>query len=197
MRKSEQFTIPYKELESPNPKASKPWKFVYEWMDSLVFAFITILLVFTFLFRIVGVKGTSMVPTLQNGNWLAVRAINTEIQRGDIVVVTQPNDLNEPIIKRVIGLSGDKININFETGEVTVNGTLLNEPYISESTHRRFDVTFPVTVPEGCVFVMGDNRNDSLDSRSSVIGFIDCNYVLGVAEFRIIPFGDWKIDTDA
>lgn len=197
MRKSEQFVIPYTDLNAVNTKESKAWNFVYEWMDSLVFAFITILLVFTFLFRIVGVKGTSMVPTLQNGNWLAVRAINTEIQRGDIVVVTQPNALNEPIIKRVIGLSGDKININFETGEVTVNGTVLNEPYIAEPTHHRFDVTFPVTVPPGCVFVMGDNRNDSLDSRSSVIGFIDCGYILGVAEFRIIPFGDWKLDTNA
>lgn len=197
MRKSEQFVIPYTDLKTADTKPPKAWKFVYEWMDSLVFAFLTILLVFTFLFRIVGVSGTSMVPTLQNGNWLAVRAINTEIQRGDIVVVTQPNALHEPIIKRVIGLEGDKININFDTGEVTVNGTVLNEPYIAEETHRHFDVAFPVTVPSGCVFVMGDNRNDSLDSRSSVIGFIDCGYILGVAEFRILPLGDWKIDTNA
>lgn len=197
MRKSEQFVIPYTDLKMADTKPSKAWKFVYEWMDSLVFAFLTILLVFTFLFRIVGVNGTSMMPTLQNGNWLAIRAINTEIKRGDIVVVTQPNDLNEPLIKRVIGVGGDKININFETGEVAVNDTVLNEPYIAELTHHRFDVTFPVTVPEGCVFVMGDNRNNSLDSRSSAIGFIDCGYILGVAEFRILPFGDWKLDTNA
>lgn len=194
MRKSEQFVIPYAELENPSPKASKSWKLVYEWLDSLVFAFLTILIVFTFLFRIVGVSGTSMMPTLQNGNWLAIRAINAEFQRGDIVVVTQPNDLHEPIIKRVIGLGGDEININFETGDVTVNGTVLSEPYIAEPTHHRFDIAFPVTVPEGCVFVMGDNRNNSLDSRSSTIGFIDCGYILGVAEFRILPFGDWKLD---
>ncbi len=197
MRKKEQFTVPYTDIKAADTQPSKLWKFVYEWLDSLVFAFLAILVVFTFLFRIVGVNGTSMVPTLQNGNWLAIRAINTEIQRGDIVVVTQPNDLNEPIIKRVIGLSGDKVNINFETGEVTVNGTVLNEPYIAEPTHRRFDVDFPVTVPDGSVFVMGDNRNNSLDSRSSAIGFIDRSYILGVAEFRILPFGDWKLDTNA
>ncbi len=196
MRKTEQFVIPYTDVKPVEPP-SKLWKFVYEWLDSLVFAFLTILILFTFLFRIVGVNGTSMMPTLQNGNWLAVRAINTEIQRGDIVVVTQPNDLDEPLIKRVIGVGGDRLNINFETGEVSVNGTVLNEPYIAELTHKRFDVAFPLTVPEGCVFVMGDNRNNSLDSRSSVVGFIDCGYILGVAEFRILPFGDWKLDTNA
>lgn len=197
MRKYEQFVVPYTDLKSATAKPSKLWKVVYEWLDSLVFAFLTILIVFTFLFRIVGVSGISMVPTLQNGNWLAIRAVNTEIKRGDIVVVTQPNDLHEPIIKRVIGVGGDEINIDFETGDVTVNGTVLNEPYIAEPTHHRFDVAFPITVPEGCVFVMGDNRNDSLDSRSSAIGFIDCGYILGVAEFRIFPLGDWKLDTNA
>lgn len=196
MRKAEQFVIPYADISAVEPP-SKLWTFVYEWLDSLVFAFLTILILFTFLFRIVGVSGTSMMPTLQNGNWLAVRAVNTEIQRGDIVVVTQPNDLNEPLIKRVIGVGGDIIDIHFETGEVSVNGTVLNEPYIAEPTHRQFDIAFPLTVPEGCVFVMGDNRNDSLDSRSSVVGFIDCSYILGVAEFRILPFGDWKLDTNA
>ncbi len=197
MRKSEQFIIPYTELTAVSVSSSKTWKFAYDWLDSLIFAFLTILFIFTFLFRIVGVSGTSMVPTLQNGNWLAVRAINTEIERGDVVVITQPNALNEPLIKRVIAVGGDEVNIDFVQGIVRINGKIVDEPYIAEPTHKMFDISFPVTVPEGCVFVMGDNRNNSLDSRSSTVGFIDTRYILGVAEFRFYPFGEWKLDTNA
>lgn len=194
MRKTEQFEISLKELNRKQQKHPTGWRFVYEWLESLVCAFLVILVVFTFAFRIVGVNGPSMQPTLHNGDWLALRAVNTEIKRGDIVVVTQPNSLNEPLIKRVIAVSGDEINIDFVKGAVYVNGERLDEPYIQEPTHRMFDVTFPLTVPEGSVFVMGDNRNNSLDSRSSTIGFIDKHYILGVAEFRFYPFGEWKLD---
>lgn len=197
MRRYEQFAVSYAELELADKKPPKSWKFVYEWLDSLIFAFITILLIFTFFFRIVGVSGNSMLPTLQSGNWLAIRAINTEIERGDIVVITQPNALNEPLIKRVIALGGDTVDIDFISGTVCVNGEVLDEPYIYEPTHRSANVAFPLTVPEGCVFVMGDNRNNSLDSRSRTIGFIDTRYILGVAECRLYPFGDWKLDKDA
>ncbi len=194
MRKSEQFCVSLTELAPARNAPQKSWKFIYEWLDSLVFAFITILLVFTFAFRVVGVSGESMVPTLQNGDWLAVRAVNTSVDRGDIVVITQPNSLNEPLIKRVIAVGGDTLDIDFVTGEVYVNGERLDEPYIAEATRRGFDTSFPLTVPEGCLFVMGDNRNNSLDSRSSTIGFIDERYVLGVAEFRFFPVGNWEID---
>lgn len=194
MRKSEQFCVSLTELAPARNAPQKSWKFIYEWLDSLVFAFITILLVFTFAFRVVGVSGESMVPTLQNGDWLAVRAVNTSVDRGDIVVITQPNSLNEPLIKRVIAVGGDTLDIDFITGEVFVNGERLDEPYIAEATRRGFDTSFPLTVPEGCLFVMGDNRNNSLDSRSSTIGFIDERYVLGVAEFRFFPVGNWEID---
>lgn len=197
MRKSEQFCVSLAELAPARSAPQKSWKFIYEWLDSLVFAFITILLMFTFVFRVVGVSGESMVPTLQNGDWLAVRAVNTSIERGDIVVITQPNSLNEPLIKRVIAVGGDTLDIDFITGEVYVNGELLDEPYIAEATRRGFDTTFPLTVPEGYLFVMGDNRNNSLDSRSSTIGFIDERYVLGVAEFRFFPLGNWEIDQNA
>ncbi len=196
MRRKEQFEFSLRELSLKKKESAKGWRFVYEWLDSLIFAFIVILLVFTFAFRIVGVNGPSMQPTLQNGDWLALRSVNTEIKRGDIVVVTQPNALNEPLIKRVIAVGGDKLDINFVEGTVSVNGDVLEEPYIKEATHRMFDVAFPVTVPEGSVFVMGDNRNDSLDSRSSTVGFIDEHYVLGVAEFRFYPFGEWKLDAN-
>jgi signal peptidase I len=194
LRKTEDIKVYFDEIENTYSESSKSWKFIYSWLDSVIFALIVIFVVFTALFRVVGVNGRSMVPTLHNGDWLAVRAINTHYERGDIVVITQPNKLNEPLIKRIVAVAGDKLDINFAEGTVKVNDKVINEPYIAEPTNRMFDVAFPVTVPEGCVFVMGDNRNDSLDSRSTVVGFIDTRYLLGKADLRLYPFGDWKFD---
>ena len=194
LRKREDVRVYFDEIENAHSEASKSWKFVYSWLDSLIFALAVILVIFTALFRVVGVNGKSMVPTLHNGDWLAVRAINTHYSRGDIVVITQPNKLNEPLIKRIIAVAGDEVDINFAEGTVKINGKIIDEPYIAEPTNRMFDVAFPVTVPDGCVFVMGDNRNDSLDSRSTIIGFIDQRYLLGKAGLRLFPFGEWKID---
>ena len=194
MRKNEEFSISFESSEYSVKSKKKSWEFVYDWLDSLIYAMILILLIFTFLFRVVGVNGTSMKPTLNNGDWLTVSAIPGDVEVGDIVVVTQPNSLNEPLIKRVIAKGGDTISIDFIEGVVTVNGVAKYEPYIAEKTERRGDFVYPLTVPEGCLFVMGDNRNDSLDSRFKTIGFIDERYVLGVAQIRILPFGDWNIN---
>lgn len=169
------------------------WEIVYEWIDSFVFSIILILLVFVFMVRIVGVDGESMMPTLNDGDWLTVRAINTTIERGDIVIVTQPNDLNEPLIKRVIAVGGDTLDIDFVTGRVEVNGEVIDEPYIMDVTHNPGDFDKPIKIPEGYLFVMGDNRNKSLDSRFDSIGIIDERYVLGVANARLYPFGEWEI----
>lgn len=171
-----------------------PWEIVYEWMDSFVFSIILILIVFVFGFRVVGVDGESMMPTLNNMDWLAVQAINSTIERGDIVVITQPNITNEPLIKRVIAVGGDTLDINFMTGEVKVNGEVIDEPYIMAPTHNQGDFNKPIRIPEGYLFVMGDNRNNSLDSRFSTIGVIDERYVLGVASVRLFPFGEWEIE---
>ena len=137
-----------------------------------------------------------MNPTLKNGDWLTVSAITTEVKTGDIVVVTQPNSLNEPLIKRVIAKGGDTINIDFIEGVITVNGLTLYEPYIAEKTEIMGDYVYPLEIPEGYIFVMGDNRNESLDSRFKTIGLIDERYVLGVANARIFPFGDWDINDE-
>ena len=191
MRKSDDFYIVYnddKKVISEKEKKSG-WYVVYNWLDSLVFAIILILVVFSFTLRIVGVNGDSMKPTLKNGEWLTVKAVNKTINKGDIVIVTQPNALNEPLIKRVIASGGDTIDINFKTGDVIVNGEIIDEPYIYEETHNKGNFEGPITIPEGYIFVMGDNRNDSLDSRFNVIGLIDEGYVLGVVEYRLSPLG--------
>lgn len=196
MRKTEDFSISFEVSEYSKNDKNKSWRFVYDWLDSLIYAILLILLIFAFFFRVVGVNGDSMNPTLSSGDWLTVSAITSEVKTGDIVVITQPNSLNEPLIKRVIAKGGDTVNIDFIEGTVTVNGKILYEPYIAEKTEISGDYVYPLEIPEGYIFVMGDNRNDSLDSRFRTIGLIDERYVLGVAETRIYPFGDWKINND-
>lgn len=198
MRKRNDIMIRYADLpaDEETKKASKTGAFVYEWVDSLVLALLVLTMTFSFFFRPVGVDGTSMVPTLDHGDWLVLKAVTTQVKHGDIVVVTQPNVFEKPLVKRVIGMGGDVVDIDFEAHTVSVNGEILNEPYINEPTAEQKDVTFPLTVPEGKLFLMGDNRNASTDSRDSQIGFVDERYVLGVASFRLFPLGEWRISDE-
>ncbi len=166
---------------------------VYDLVSVILSAVVAIMLIFTFVFRFVGVVGSSMEPNLSENDWLLVSAISNRAKYGDVVIVTQPNDFNEPIVKRVIATENQEVDINFETGDVFVDGKKLDEPYIQGSTTDKFEVDFPVTVPEGHVFVMGDNRNHSSDSRSSKIGFIDENYILGKVKLRVFPFGKFAV----
>ncbi len=191
MRKIEEFWI---EFEPQEPEVPRITSFIYDVTDSLKGAVIMAFIVFAVVFRVIGVDGNSMYPTLHDGDWVAVSGLSLSIDRGDIVIVTQPWERNVPIVKRVIATGGDTVDIDFQRGEVYVNGELLDEPYINEPTTLRYDVQFPLTVDEGKVFVMGDNRNDSLDSRSSKIGFIDERYILGEVYMRIYPAGDWKVE---
>ena len=166
---------------------SKLWSFVYETGSAIASAVFVIFLLFTFVFRAVGVVGESMLPTLSNGDWLLVSTASSNIDRGDVVVITQPNYTGKSLVKRVIALEGDVVNIDFYMGIVSVNGKTLKEEYILEPTAKEFDVEFPLTVPEGHVFVLGDNRNDSKDSRHPEIGLIDKREVLGKALFLFMP----------
>ena len=177
---------------------------VYDMASVLTVALVTIMLIFTFVFRIVGVVGSSMVPTLHDGDWLMVSAYDSNPQYGQVVIVTQPNWFNEPIVKRIIATENQTVDIDFSSGKVYVDGVLLDEPYINNPTTNNEGVNFPVTVPEGHVFVMGDNRQGSTDSRSDKIGFIDENYILGVVKYRMFaadingavkfnPFSEWKV----
>lgn len=156
-------------------------------------AVIAIMVVFTFFWRFVGVVGPSMQPTLYENDWLAVSAVPKAPKSGDVVIVTQPNAFDEPIVKRVIATEGQTIDIR--EGRVYIDGELLVETYIAPDvmTEREDLDNYPLTVPQGMVFVMGDNRPHSTDSRSSAIGLIDSDYILGTVSFRMMPFGKWKV----
>ena len=160
--------------------------FAYDVVSVICTAVIVIMVVFTFFFRFVGVVGNSMVPTLNDNDWLLVHAKNS-YEYGDIIISSQPNAFNEPIVKRVIATEGQTVDINFKTGDVMVDGKILHEDYIAESTTNSEDVTFPITVPEGKLFVLGDNRRHSTDSRSSLIGLLDERYIIGKVKFRVMP----------
>ena len=171
---------------------SKLWSFVYETVGAAAAAVVIIFILFSFCLRGVGVVGDSMIPTLHDGDWLAVTSVSSAVKPGDVVIITQPNSVDKPLVKRVIATAGQTVDINFESHVVTVDGKVLEENYIAEPTSASGDVQFPLTVGAGQVFVMGDNRNNSLDSRFSTIGCIDENYVLGVAKYRVFPFGGFK-----
>lgn len=199
MNTVEEYWVPFDQSAEPPKVPEAPEKppkkkkasdtaadMILDFFESAKTAVIIVMLLFLFVFRVVGVEGGSMLPTFHNGDWLAVTAMNVSpFKRGDVVVITQPWERDVPIIKRVIGVGGDTVDIDFAAGTVTVNGEILREDYTNTPTNLSYDVAFPVTVPEGMLFVMGDNRNDSLDSRSSQIGFVDERYVLGKTVFRI------------
>lgn len=145
-------------------------------LDMAVAAVVTFLLLHV-AFRIVVVDGDSMNPTLENGNLILIQC-TSNIQRGDIVVC-EPDGYNKQLVKRVIGIAGDVVDINFDTGMVSLNGTLLEEPYTLEGTHTNMGTEFPLTVSKDHLFLLGDNRNNSHDSRSIDIGQADVDCVIG------------------
>ena len=174
--------------EAPRQKEI-PGRDLYEWTQALVGSVLAVVLVFTFLIRLIGVDGHSMVPTLQNGDRLLVLSslLDHDYEYGDIVVLREESFLEEPIVKRVIATEGQTVDIDFEAGIVYVDGEALDEPYINEPTYMEEGTEFPLTVPEGCIFVMGDNRNHSSDSRDSRLGTVDTRCVLGKAVFLAFP----------
>lgn len=158
---------------------------IYEAASVFISAVTIILLLFTFGWRFVGVVGNSMLPNLHSGDWLMISQYTPVVKNGDIVVITQPNEAGENIVKRVIATGGQTIDIDFNYGYVFVDGIILQEDYINNETTDKADIEFPITIPQGYVFVMGDNRQDSTDSRSSYIGLIREEYILGKAVYNV------------
>ena len=148
-------------------------------MFKLISAAVMGMFVSTFLFKIVLIDGPAMNPTLESGDRIIVSVQPFEPKPGDIILFEPAYEGAMWYIKRVIAVEGQTVDINFEINEVYVNGVMLDEPYILEPTRHRGDVEFPVTVPEDCVFVLGDNRNDSDDSRRQKVGMVHKDSIIG------------------
>lgn len=146
---------------------------------------IVILMVFSVVFRLHIVEGVSMEPTFRSGSIILGNHISPQIEHGTIIVC-KPANYDQVIIKRVIGMPGDTVDIDFQTGIVYVNGEALKEDYIKAPTRADLGVEFPLTVDAGCYFVLGDNRNNSLDSRYPDIGLIHRNEIISSYIFTII-----------
>ena len=162
---------------------------LFEWTRALVGAVLGVVLFFVFVAQVITVQGPSMQNTLYAGDKvLVLKSALCGVEAGDVVMIHQYNaQLNETIIKRVIATGGQTVDIDFDTGTVYVDGVALEEDYIAERTYSAEGLEFPVTLEEGEIFVMGDNRNHSTDSRSTMLGVIDERYVVGKAVFLLFP----------
>ena len=184
-------------------KENQDWKkSTVVYLHDLIYMLLTILLVFLVFFRIVVVSGESMYSTLLDGDYLLLLSnlFYHEPEQGDIVVISKDSfDNGNPIVKRVIAVEGQQVDIDFESGIVYVDGMALQEDYINNLTTTDNGTQFPLLVEENCIFVLGDNRRVSLDSRSPVIGQVDCREILGKAIFLMIPgtnYGELPRDSD-
>ena len=161
-----------------------------EYLHDIVYVLALLLIVFTFCMRVVVVSGSSMFPTLVDGDMLLLinRPLCLEFEQGDIVVASMDRFRDgEPIVKRVIATGGQTVDIDFRSGIVYVDGVALQEDYIYTPTYLSEGMEFPLVVEEGCVFLMGDNRGDSRDSRAPEIGIVDERELLGRAIVLMLP----------
>lgn len=190
----------YDENSSRVKETRSIWCEIYEWVDCAVITVICLLLLFTFVFRQVEIVGSSMEPTLFEGNRVIVSDVFYTPEYGDVVVISGDVYESEPIIKRIIALENQYVDI--KEGIVYVGDSLDNMKPVSQEFIGDVYTTitvgnyegheYPLQVPENCVFVMGDNRPISLDSRTKAIGLVDNRHIIGKAIFKLSPFG--KID---
>lgn len=176
--------------EKPEKK-SEPLYECYGILHDITYILAAVTLLFVFVVRLVGVDGTSMLPTLHHGDYLILESNflyhGDDIETGDIVVLTVPYYKEEPIVKRVIATGGQTVDIDFENHIVYVDGQALEEPYLIDYTGTgswnnwdgEYGLSYPATVPEDCIFVLGDNRNNSTDSRFAPVGMVDTRCILG------------------
>ena len=163
----------------------------FDWLQCVMLVVVLGVLFLSFIGRSVQVYGPSMERTLIEGDRLIVSNMGYTPRRGDIIVLRQADSqFDYPIIKRIIATEGETVDIDFEAGVVYVDDEPLDEPYVSEPAGEgaRDDFKKAVTVPDGCVFVLGDNRNRSTDSRNASVGCVDIRCIIGRALFRLTPF---------
>jgi len=183
------------------PKLTKAEEFkqdLYFWLQALVVALVALILLFTFVGRIITVDGESMLPTLHHKDLLLLRSIAYTPEQGDIIVLTKDFAYYEdqPIVKRVVAVGGQTVRVDYDADKVYVDGVALNEDYILERDIYRSSPSLEIdelTVPEGSVFVLGDNRNHSSDSRVAELGAIDNRYILGKAIMILFPFSNFGV----
>ncbi|MDD2363044.1 MAG: signal peptidase I [Oscillospiraceae bacterium] len=167
----------------PNTKLVKS---IYEWVEAAVFSLLCVTLIFTFLMRIVGVDGSSMNNTLYDSERLIISRAFYKPKRGDIIIINRYTE--EPLVKRIIAVGGDRLEIDDETHQILLNGSVLYENYTLGVTWREGFPTGEQVVPQDSVFVMGDNRENSKDSRAmDEVGYVDVEDIMGKAVFRFFP----------
>lgn len=178
--------------EDGEQEQKQPGRGLLDWAQALALAISAIVIIFTFFARIIGVDGDSMNPTLINRDRLIISNIAYDPTPGDIVVI-HVEGYSEPLIKRVIATEGQTVMLAPDEGLVYVDGVALDEPYTAEATRKNYDTPAytDIVVPDGCIFVMGDNRNHSSDSRSSTVGMVDERQVIGRALWRLFPLGSF------
>ena len=164
---------------------------VYDWLHSIIFSFAVVLIILTFFVRLVDVNGASMMNTLMDGDKVLVTNFLYEPKTNDIVIISHGAHYDKPLVKRVIATEGQKLSIDFENQIVRVDGRILPQPYAVGETDQR-NAEIPEVIPEGKVFVMGDNRYVSSDSRNTEVGLINESDIIGKAQFVVFPFESFK-----
>jgi len=189
------YTINYSDSEPDTGKPTEhhkrkaavdPGMSLYDWLQCIVSAVVAGILIFVFVGKVDAIKGTSMLQTLEDGDTVILSNLFFTPKYQDIVFITS-DAFDTPIVKRVIATAGQSVNIDFEKGVVSVDGAELKEDYITTPTTLQMGFEGPVTVPEGHVFVLGDNRNNSSDSRDSRVGMIDVRDILGKVYLILLP----------
>lgn len=178
-------------------KLGKIGRAMFDWTEDIVFAICLATIFLTFCFRIITVEGASMAPNYNEGDMVLATSFSINVKQGDVIIVNNTGSKLGPIIKRVVATQGQKVEFDNEKGTVLIDGKVLDESQygiedgITEISWDNYEaLTFPATVPEGCVFVLGDNRRISKDSRYSDVGMIDERKILGKAMIKVFPFND-------
>lgn len=178
------------EIEEPKKGVLRE---ILDWLICIVVAVAIALVIRNYVFTLVNVSGHSMDPTLNDRDVLYVNRFMYEPEVGDIIVFKPKNSPETPYVKRVIALEGQVVEFDYDTGSVTVDGEVYDEDYILEPIDALHfgNMTYPFTVPEDHVFAMGDNRNNSSDSRLTSVGAVSEESIIGKAIFRIFPLGQF------